>query len=434
MKILKITGLLTALLFSIEVWGQSAAAELHFENAEKAYNTGNYKEVLVKLDETEKLTGPMSRTLYLRIVTQDKIFKGGSQRIEDMDFALLTSLRDNITAYLEVMADHGLDERYREVYSIGEGLNKFPKTLAERNAILEKEWQKQKEREDLAYSQAIASDKASDYQNFLSFYPGSERASDIRDRLATARDREAYQVFSTNKTSVNAASYLRSFPNGLHKKLVLAEYEDLLYAEGLEYERSKEFSSAKERFSSYKTNFPAGKHITEVDNKLGNLGSQIERQEVLKKIDNRTYGVFSYATNGTYAIELGRLPGGGKPGLGGYLSGQANGPGFQVSKPSETITAEELASSDEYKIGVIGGSIGLNYYITYPLWIYAGVGISFQPYYHKEKDRSFTLEGRKDLVFFPEFGVKSRVANAIVLKAGIQVIPGGTAFQVGIGF
>lgn len=434
MNILRITSILVSVLFSVELWGQNAVAELHFENAEKAYNAGNYKEVLAKLDDTEKLSGPTSRTLYLRIVTQDKIFKRGSQRIEDLDFALLTSLRDNIDSYLEIMADYGLDERYREVYAIGEGLNSFPKTLAERNTILEKQRRENKEKEDQYYNKVIASDQASEYQLFLSLYPNSEWASEIRDRMAVARDRDAYEVFSANKTSANAASYLRNFPNGSQKQIVLAEYENLLYEEGLAHERAENFTAAKERYTSYKADFPSGRHIAQVDKKLSSLGGQIQRQETLKEIDSKTYGVFSYATNGTYGIELGRLPGGSKAGLGFYLKGQANGPGFHIGKPSETITAEDLAFSDEYKVGILAGSVGVNYYITYPFWVYAGAGISFQPYYHKEKDQSFTLEGRKNTVFFPEFGVKYRVLNTIVLKAGVQVIPGGTTFQIGVGF
>lgn len=431
MKSVQLVCLLTLLLFNLELYAQNATADLHFESAEKAYNEGKYKEVLTKLDEVEKLMGPTSRTLYLRIITQDKLFHGRTQNIDNLDFPLLSNLRDNVDTYLEVMESHGLDDRYREVFKIGESLNKHPKTLAEIQHIREKARLEKQEKEDRAYQTAVASDKVADYRNFLSAYANSDRAAEVRQRMNTASDRDAYQSFLTSKNSTNAQTYLRSFPNGAHHAEILVAYEELLYEEGLKHEKQGELDKARERFSTYKARFSNGKHIAEVDSKLSSLSGQIERKALLEKIDNRTYGIFSYATNGTFGLELGRLPG---KGLGLYLKGQANGPGFQVGKASETITAEELATSDEYKVGIIGGSIGVNYYVTYPLWLYAGVGVSFQPYYSKEKDRSFTLEGRKDLVFFPEFGVKSRVANAIVLKAGVQLIPGGTALQIGIGF
>lgn len=251
MKILKITGFLTALLFTVEVWGQNAAAELHFESAEKAFNAGNYKEALAKLDDTEKLTGPMSRTLYLRIVAQDKLFKAGSQQIEDLDFTLLTNLRDNIATYLEVMESYGLDDRYREVYSIGEGLNKYPKTLTEIQDIRERAKLQSEENEAVA-------------------------------------EREAYQRFSERKTSINAEQYLRKFPDGVNKDEILTLYEDLVYSEGLKHEKQGELAFARERFITYQKRFSTGKYIVEVEEKLRDLENRIKKRDLEDRMNKET--------------------------------------------------------------------------------------------------------------------------------------------------
>lgn len=120
MKTLKLIVLLVAVLCSIDVFGQSAAAELHFESAEKAYNAGDYLETLRKLDDTERIAGSMSKTLYLRIVAQDKVLD--NWLVDDADERRKTwgSLQENAALYLETMESFGLDDRYREVFALSE--------------------------------------------------------------------------------------------------------------------------------------------------------------------------------------------------------------------------------------------------------------------------------------------------------------------------
>lgn len=98
---------------------QDAISELHFEHAEKAFNDGDYKETLRKLDDTEKLTGIMSKTLYLRIVAQDRLLEQSGYTDED-SMEQLNVLMNHVDSYLEVMSEFGLDDRYREVYGIKE--------------------------------------------------------------------------------------------------------------------------------------------------------------------------------------------------------------------------------------------------------------------------------------------------------------------------
>lgn len=176
---------------------QNAVAELHFESAEKAFNSGNYREVITKLDDTEKLTGPTSKTLYLRIVTQDKLFNGGRNYATD-DFTQLSSLRENVAVYLEVMADQGLDDRYREVYRIGEGLSKFPKTAVEWQETRDKEIQQKREREEQAIAQSKAREEQAKKKELDDFIAGKITASQVRHNMVA---REA----SENTAAENVA-------------------------------------------------------------------------------------------------------------------------------------------------------------------------------------------------------------------------------------
>lgn len=105
------------------LFAQDALAELHFEEAKKAYNAQRYDAVIQKLDEIEAIAGPSSQTLYLRISTQDKLLRNNrNTRTKQM----LHTLRSNTQTYLEVMAEHGLDDRYREVYAIQEKYKSYP--------------------------------------------------------------------------------------------------------------------------------------------------------------------------------------------------------------------------------------------------------------------------------------------------------------------
>lgn len=369
-------------------------------------------QVMTKIgeDKLDEATNLLAQAKQLSAESEEK------QRISQIE-SYLTETKEEKSRYQEAMAGNvGSMQIYLQKFANHGNAPKVAQLL--------------QEKETAAYNAAVTSDKAADYRQYLSEFNRSDRRSDIQQRLAVAEEREAYQFFEVNKTTENAYAYLQKFPNGTHNPQVKAAYEELLYAEGLQYEQSGNFSKAKETYSSYKYVFPHGKNIAQVNSKLSAIDKKIARQTTLNQIDSKTYLMLAYATNGTYGIELGRLPG---AGAGGYISGQFNAAGLKIGKTIGTITQAEVDASDDYKVGVLAGSIGVNYYITYPLWLYGGVGVSYQPYYYEQLDQSLTLEGRKDLVFFPELGVKSRLGGA-VLKAGIQVIPGETSFQVGIGF
>lgn len=176
---------------SLGIFAQNAVADLHFESAEKAYNAGNYKEVLTKLNDTEKLSGPTSKTLYLRIITQDKVLKSSGLYADESNFELLTDLRYNAETYLEVMADQGLDDRYRAVFTISEHVKSYPQAkadwIAERDKLeagrkLERELSiKRAEEQRLAVEfESIRTEQKSVYDS--SVFPAAELLEDNANR------------------------------------------------------------------------------------------------------------------------------------------------------------------------------------------------------------------------------------------------------------
>lgn len=135
-------GVLFVLLLSINPssFAQDAVAMLKFEDAEKAYNAGDYPKVLEALDEVEEMVGVTSKTLYLRVVSQNELFAGGRNLYDGPEqFKLLSGLREHAATYIEAMGSQGLDDKYRTVYRIQESLKEYPETEQEWRIAFEEE-------------------------------------------------------------------------------------------------------------------------------------------------------------------------------------------------------------------------------------------------------------------------------------------------------
>lgn len=155
-----IKGILFGLQFIIYIFfneisfSQNAIADLKFEEAEIAFQKNDFENVIVKLDEFDKILGSTtSASLYLRIVSLNHIFKEKSIYSEEMSFDKINSFTKGVKAYLNAMASEGLDDKYRTVYEISKTLDDFPSTREEYNEqranyflALEKEKKEEEER------------------------------------------------------------------------------------------------------------------------------------------------------------------------------------------------------------------------------------------------------------------------------------------------
>lgn len=122
-----------------------AIAELKFEEAETAFNKGNYELTLKKVDEFEKAVGGMSdKSLFLRVVSQDKLFNPSIFYTDEKQFSLYNSLSVNAEKYINIMESKGLDDKFKEIYAISEKLKnlnlpKDKKSYQKENQRLAKE-------------------------------------------------------------------------------------------------------------------------------------------------------------------------------------------------------------------------------------------------------------------------------------------------------
>lgn len=132
--------LLALFLTAFVSQAQDAVTMLKFEEAEKAFNAGDFNTVLDKLDEVEEMTQPTPKTLYLRILSLNNLFDGGKLFNNPEQFEQLQNLRNHTNTYLEVMGNYELDDRFREVYQIGENLKDYPEDKAA--------WEKWNQEED----------------------------------------------------------------------------------------------------------------------------------------------------------------------------------------------------------------------------------------------------------------------------------------------
>jgi len=128
MKLIKnLTFVLLSFLLTQNALGQSAVADLKFEDAEIAYNNKNYSAVIKELDEFDKIMGGIkSKSLYLRIVSQNKLLDTLSLYETESNFIQLNNLKKNVSAYLKTMESEGLDDKYREIYKINTTLSDYP--------------------------------------------------------------------------------------------------------------------------------------------------------------------------------------------------------------------------------------------------------------------------------------------------------------------
>ena len=150
---MKIITTILFILSSIITFAQGGAmADLKFEEAEIAFNMQDYETTIKKLDEFDKLLGSIKdKSLYLRIISQDKLFEPSKLYENESQFNLQTSLRKNASAYLKAMESNGLDDRYREVYAINEKLANYP--------IEKTVWIKEKQKSDLEKQEAEKKNK-----------------------------------------------------------------------------------------------------------------------------------------------------------------------------------------------------------------------------------------------------------------------------------
>jgi formylglycine-generating enzyme required for sulfatase activity len=127
------------LLFSIMVVvgisasGQNTVAKFKYEDAEKAYYDNKFEDCIQLLTETETLLGQTApNILHLRILAEHKLLEQNPMQ----SYALIENLRNHCNMYLQNYDIAGLEEKYRDVYTIKNALTEYPLTKEAFNSIV----------------------------------------------------------------------------------------------------------------------------------------------------------------------------------------------------------------------------------------------------------------------------------------------------------
>lgn len=145
------------LFLNSNIFAQNAVAELQFEQAETAFNDGDFDLTIQKVDAFEASLGNITdKSLYLRVVSQSKLFRPEYFFSDSKQFALYNALLANSSKYIKATQNNGLSDKFKEVYAIYEKLNKL--NLPNEQLQYDQAIQKQKEiaDKDAKQKQAIA--------------------------------------------------------------------------------------------------------------------------------------------------------------------------------------------------------------------------------------------------------------------------------------
>ena len=104
---------------------QSKLGQLKFQDAEELFAKDDFNGALLKLEDAEKLTGKTNPPmLYLRIQSLNGLFLADPYA----NYKTLESLRKSTATFLKEFENvKGIDDKYRDVYKIGESLSAYPK-------------------------------------------------------------------------------------------------------------------------------------------------------------------------------------------------------------------------------------------------------------------------------------------------------------------
>ncbi|RIA08902.1 hypothetical protein OE09_0727 [Flavobacteriaceae bacterium MAR_2010_72] len=156
------------LVFTLNVNSQNTVAKFKFEDAEKAYYENKFEDCIQLLTETEALLGQTApNILHLGILAEHKLLEQNPMH----SYALIENLRNHCNTYLQDYDIAGLEEKFREVFEVSNGLKKYPNDILEFNAIKDSIAQVKKE----AYDKVV-----SIIENYLNAIGGKEKLSQVR--------------------------------------------------------------------------------------------------------------------------------------------------------------------------------------------------------------------------------------------------------------
>ncbi|NCI45807.1 tetratricopeptide repeat protein [Sediminibacterium soli] len=318
-----------------------------------------------------------------------------------------------------------------------------------------------KEGQDL-YNRENYADAVTKFNQALSFMPG-DRAASVNKSKAVQRN--AWKTARSTHTIESYKTYLRQYPSDEYS----TDAHDILQRSYLSLARegaSKgSFDDAERYYKQYQSEYPAGPQIKDADRELLDLYvNEAKKQEQLKEAYNisRAIDMYALASNlnpasvssehveklkkkykrwsrpdtyffGWSADEknmLGFMSGGlknRKPGM--YFAARTNG---DISKSSDVSWKTDDKNSNSgaplptWKFNntiinpAVHVTIGITQKIAYPLWAYAGAGVT---YYTDLREFKNSSNGATSLVENPDRKFTAlNIEGGLLLKAGFLIL------------
>lgn len=291
-----------------------------------------------------------------------------------------------------------------------------------------------------AYENAIEKGTASALEYYLDRYPKGKYRNEIRERLEEREEYEAYMYAKNNNRIENYETYIRRYPNGKYATEVNRIIENSYFKFGNDAYAAKNHHEAIKYFETYLSKFPNGAHASEARDKISKSRRKLSQSDT-------DFFIYTYEQESPLGFSFGSLN---TRSSGYYINIKMDSDILKgldalwvIDNQGNSDSPWDLEHTGETVNANFAISGGLTFKIAYPFWAYLGGGIGYYTIYEQidEYDASGELyetvwmrnTDQTSWEFFPEGGLKLKVANALVLKYGLMY-KGGFNHQFGLGF
>lgn len=434
-------------LFSTQAFSQNLA-RAYYIKAKEAYSGNQYTETLEFLEKAEKELGNTNPDiLYLELMSRFEINKR-DKNIPELSKEFMRTARssDDRTQQVSMIAvehkelleaDREAEENAykmavntKSLKDLRSYLSKYPNTSkAEEIKIILAD----KEAKDFENAKSVNTAKV--YEEYLEDYPEGRYMDEVNDLLAEAREEELYkkamklndiQIYNTYRIKYSTGKYIDEIEEA-RKKAILAKANRQF--------ENEEFGLAKNTYQQYKADYPRGEEVGFANERLEDIDQEMKKEDRVANQTSSKYILGSYSSNEMFGLEFGRMS---LRGVGTYFNLNANQNVGNTSILSFSGTEKESVSavSEDFEEAKLGANFGFTFKVLYPLWVYAGAGVVYTDYYSENDGEViyYEVEGVENIQFYPELGLQVKLGNVAVLKAGGAYIDGEIYAKAGFGF
>lgn len=290
-------------------------------------------------------------------------------------------------------------------------------------------------------------------EDYLSEYPYGKYRDEVRallekydeeeraESLRRYRAQEDAAILSARNTGNLSAyeDYLSNYPSGRYVSEANSALELGYVRKGNYAFSNKDWYEARTQYQKYLSRFPRGNETAYVNSQMAKVNRKINQSGM-------DFFGFSHDATHLFGITFGGLQ---TDNVGFYFDAKANTHFFTytlytIDNAGETERPGYVIRTGETRQGALAGTLGLTIPVTYPLWLYAGAGVGYYPFYQEvdayySSGRYWETEWMRNtditsLGFVAEAGVMLKLGYSVALRAGAIRTPFGFGYQAGIVF